>query len=137
MARRIVAGVAVMFVAVVADALDDAPARAAQGAIMPMCLHDGGETSPHRARREAALTLARAINAAQGRAAEATRRYQPLAQLGGLPATPEGFVLRLHTDGEGYIFSVKDNRDPCHFGIFSDEKAFLFVASPAPPLAAS
>ncbi len=101
------------------------------------CLHDSDETAPNRARREAARTLARAINSAQGRTAEATRRYVPLEQLRDLPPTPDGFILRLYTDGDGYVFSLKDDRDPCGFGIFSDQKAFLYEAAPSRPLVAS
>ena len=108
-----------------------------QPGMVVQCLHDSDGTAPNRARREAARTLARAINSAQGRTAEATRRYVPLAQLPGLPPTPDGFILRLYTDGDGYVFSVKDDRDPCGFGIFSDQKAFLYEGAPSRALVAS
>src|SRR3712207_9595881 len=38
-----------------------------------------------------------------------------------LPPLPAEFELRLYVDGSGYVFSLKDARDPCRFGIFSDE----------------
>ena len=108
-----------------------------QSSIMPRCLHDEDATASNRARREAALSLARALNAAEGRAAEASRRYAPLDALRNLPPTPDGFILRLYTDGDGYVFSLKDDRDPCQFGIFSDQKGFLYSGSPSRALVAS
>ena len=101
------------------------------------CLHDTDESAANRTRREAALTLARAINAAEGQAAQRTRRFQPLQQLGSLPPTPDGFVLRFYTDGDGYIFSIKDDRDSCQYGVFSDQKGFLYQSSPTVPMVAS
>lgn len=98
-----------------------------------VCRHDGGEEQQDRSRREQAVALARAINVAQGRLAGLTRRYQPLAQGTNLPPVPEGFSLRLYTDGEGYVFSLKDDRDPCHYGVFSDQSGHLYEASPQVP----
>lgn len=108
-----------------------------QIAIAARCLHDEDETAANRVRREQAIALARAINAAQGQAIQQTKRYQPLAQLGALPATPERFVVRLYADEDGYMFSIKDDRDACQYGIFSDHKGFLYQSSPTPPLIAS
>lgn len=107
------------------------------GNIAASCLHDAGESQPNRLRREQALALARAINAAQGQAVQQTKRYQPLAQLSNLPDTPAGFVLRLYQDGDGYLFSLKDDRDVCRYGIFSDRHGTLLQASPTLPLIAS
>ena len=101
------------------------------------CRHDAAALPADRARREQALTLARAINTAQGRIAQQTRQYQPLEQLIGLPATPIGFQLRLYTNGAGYIFSLKDERDPCHYGVFSDQQGRLYEMTPEVPLIAS
>ena len=101
------------------------------------CRHDGAALQPDRARRAQALVLARAINSARGILAERTRRYQPLAQLANLPPVPDGFALRLYTDGDGYVFSLKDERDPCHYGVFSDQYGRLYEASPQVPQIAS
>lgn len=101
------------------------------------CRHDAAASPQDRARGEQALVLARAINAAQGISAGQTRRYQPLAQLANLPQVPDGFALRFYTDGEGYVFSLKDERDPCHYGIFSDQSGRLYEASPQVPQIAS
>jgi hypothetical protein len=108
-----------------------------QGSVIARCLHDDDETPSNRARREQARALARAINAAQGQSVERTRRYQPLSQLPSLPEAPEGFVVRLYTDGDAYIVSIKDVRDACRYGIFSDEHGFLYESSPTVPLVAS
>ena len=101
------------------------------------CLHDEDETQPNRVRREQALALARAINAAQGRALDQTRQYQLLPQLTNLPTLPDGFAVRLHANGDGYIFSIKDTRDPCRYGIFSDHQGTVYESSPTVPLIAS
>jgi hypothetical protein len=101
------------------------------------CRHDSSATEADRMRRDQALALARAINRAEGLAAEKTRAYQPLASLANLPQAPAGFRLRLYVDDSGYMFSIKDDRDPCHYGIFSDENGRLYEMSPQVPLNAS
>jgi hypothetical protein len=97
---------------------------------VPACLHDDRERPSDRARREQALSLAKAIHEAQGTAAERARLYVALHELRGLPSTPKGFDLRLHTDGRGYIFSLKDSLDPCRYGIFSDEAGIVYEKAP-------
>lgn len=104
---------------------------------MLVCRHDNAGLQQDRARRDQALALARAIHSAEAILAEKTRRYQPLDQLTNLPPVPEGFALRLYTDGDGYILSLKDERDPCHYGIFSDQGGRLYEASPQVPQIAS
>jgi hypothetical protein len=101
------------------------------------CRHDEASVPADRIRREQARALLRAINTAEGRAAQATRQYVPLAKLPNLPAAPAGFELRLYTDGNGYLVSLKDSRDPCHYGVFSDEDGRLYEMSPQLPLIAS
>lgn len=112
-----------------------------QGSRLPVlgavCLHDADERVADRQRREQALSLARAINSAEAQVVSRTGRYQPLAQLGPLPTVPEGLDRRLYTDGDGYIYSIKDSRDPCRFGIFSDQYGTLYPLSPTRPLIAS
>jgi len=102
-----------------------------------VCRHDAASPPADRTRREQARTLVRAINNAEGRAAETRRQYVPLAQLSNLPAVPTGFELRFYTDGNGYVVSLKDSRDPCHYGVFSDEDGRLYEMSPQVPLIAS
>ena len=101
------------------------------------CRHDAAALPADRIRRNDARALLRAINTAEGRAAETTRQYLPLAKLPNLPAVPQGFELRFYTDGNGYIASLKDSRDPCHYGVFSDEDGLMYEMTPQVPLIAS
>ena len=97
--------------------------------VSAQCRHDGSELQPDRLRREAALALARAINAVEGEQAQLTRRYQPLAALRGLPETPAGFELRFYSDAAGYMFALKDTLDSCRYAIFSDQSGLLYEKS--------
>src|SRR5262245_20045483 len=100
------------------------------------CLHDQGETAEHRARREGALALVKAINTSQGQLVQRSKRYGTLKELGTLPAAPDGFVVRLYADQDGYLVSVKDDRDPCRFALFSDQGGHVYEAKmPAPQIA--
>jgi hypothetical protein len=101
------------------------------------CLHDEDETQPNRVRREQAMALARVINAAQGRNRDQIPQYQLLPQPTNLPTLPDGFAVRLDASAGGYIFSIKDTRDPCRFGIFSDHQGTVYDSSPTVPLIAS
>jgi len=101
------------------------------------CRHDEGALPSDRTRRDQARALARAINAAEGRAVQSAQRYLPLNQLPGLPMTPAAFELRLYTDGAGYVVSLKDTSDPCHYGVFTDQHGLLYEVTPQRPLIAS
>ena len=93
------------------------------------CLHHQGATQENRARRAQALTLAKAVHAAEAELVRRTRQYQPLESLGNLPALPSGFQLNLYADRSGYIFSIKDTVDPCRFAVFSDHGGLLYEKS--------
>jgi hypothetical protein len=114
-----------------------ASGQISRAALAARCLHDSGETPADRTRREQALSLAREINDAQERAFSQARRYRTLQQLGNLPEIPQGFVVKLQTDGAGYIFSIKDDRDACRYGIFSDQQGTVYESSPTVPHIAS
>jgi len=101
------------------------------------CRHDDGASSADRTRRDQARALARAINAAEGRAVQSALRYLPLNQLPGLPTTPASFEVRFYTDGVGYLVSLKDTIDPCRYGLFTDEHGLLYEVTPQRPLIAS
>ena len=109
-----------------------APSTTIEGQLTgaPACRHDEHEQQADRARRQQAIALAKAINEAEGMVAERIRRYMPLTELRNLPPTPSGFQVRLYTDGAGYVLSIKDTLDPCRYGIFSDESAFLYERTP-------
>jgi hypothetical protein len=101
------------------------------------CRHDEGASPADRTRRDQARALARAINAAEGRAVQSSQRYLPLNQLPGLPMTPAAFEVRLYTDGIGYLVSLKDTIDPCRYGLFTDQLGLLYEVTPQRPLIAS
>ena len=99
---------------------------AAQGS-QRACLHGDNEAPEHRARRAQALALARQVNTNQyGVAMRKTNAFQPVANLELTAPTPEGFNLRLTTDGKAYAFSLRDTTDPCLFGYFSDQDGVIF-----------
>src|SRR5262245_15454492 len=60
-----------------------------------VCLHDEASAQIDRTRKDQARALLKAINAAEGRAVQTNRQYAALSQLRGLPASPDGFELRL------------------------------------------
>jgi len=102
------------------------------------CLHGNPERQADRSRREQAVAVMKAITASEGQALQQTRNFKPLAELSGLPATPDGFRLRLFVNDAGYLASLKDERDPCYFGVFADESGFVYSNSPITvPLVAS
>jgi hypothetical protein len=94
------------------------------------CLHGRPERAADGARREQAVALLKALNQAEGQSLERIRRFVPLSELASLPPTPDGFRMRLYLSDAGYIASLKDERDPCYFGVFSDESGFVYSAAP-------
>src|SRR3954466_311158 len=110
------------------------------GQIVPRavrCLHDASETQPDRDRRAQAIAVARAINSAEGQALQQTGRFPPLEPLPNIPTEPAGFSVRLYADANGYVFSLKDSRDVCRFGIFSDQSGTMYSSTPTVPQLAS
>jgi hypothetical protein len=102
---------------------------AEQPSSVPACRHGQASTQEDRDRRAHALTVAKAITASEAEVVRRTGEYQPLARLSGLPAVPNGFKLALYADRSGYIFALKDTRDPCHFAVFSDASGLLYEKS--------
>ena len=94
------------------------------------CLHDAHEGQTDRARRDEALRVAKAINAKEGALAQQTRSYHQLSDLQGLPQVPAGFELRLYADSSGYVLSLKDVKDSCHYALFSDQSGWIYEKSP-------
>lgn len=95
-----------------------------------MCLHGRPERPADASRREQAVALLKALNRAEGETLQRSRRFASLSELPGLPAAPDGFRLRLYLSDAGYVASLKDGRDPCYFGLFSDESGFVYSAAP-------
>jgi hypothetical protein len=101
------------------------------GARLATCLHGQNETSEHAARREKAIRVAHAINAAQVVVVGPQKqRYRRPEQLMNIPPLPQGFELQFNTDGASYNFAIKDTLDACHFAIFSDQDKFVYTATP-------
>jgi hypothetical protein len=96
------------------------------------CLHERGESGRERARRQRAIQFAQLVNRAEmlfgGPAGRA--RYRPFEELATVPEVPDGFRLQFHTDGTTYSFSLKDERDPCGYSIFSDQESLIYEAMP-------
>jgi hypothetical protein len=101
------------------------------------CLHVQNGTAADRMRREQALQFARRLNAAQHSTlpGQQGQRYRAPDELRNLPPVPPGFQLQFHTDGRTYMFSLKDNRDPCRFAVFSDQDGYVYAATPQQPAA--
>jgi hypothetical protein len=91
------------------------------------CLHGASETESERARREQALRVAHQINLAE---MSPRLPFRPLDQLVNVPTIPPGFAVNLTTDGRSYVFSLKDERDRCHYSIFSDQDRWVYEATP-------
>ena len=98
---------------------------AAQQSAASKCLHGDTEVPEQRARRMAALALARDVNTMQAMTFPKSKLYQPLANLALNRQVPEGFRLQVSTDGASYAFSVKDTTDPCMFAFFSDQTGVI------------
>ena len=96
---------------------------------MPSCHHTDNATQADRDRASQAVALARAINAAESEMAKRLGKYQPVTSLSALPTAPNGFKVYLYADRTGYLFSLKDTLDPCHFAVFSDVAGLIYQQS--------
>jgi hypothetical protein len=122
--KRLLAALAVAVVA---------PAAVSRAQLVPppaaSCLHEAAERQPDRLRRDEAIALAKAVHERQALLARQSRRYHQLSELQPLPGTPAGFEMRLFADSSGYVLSLKDVTDPCHFAVFSDQAGLLYQKS--------
>jgi hypothetical protein len=91
------------------------------------CLHGVAETESERTRREQALRVAHQLNLAE---MSPRMPFRPLEQLVNVPPIPGGFAVSLTTDGRSYNFSLKDERDACHYAIFSNQDRWVYEATP-------
>jgi hypothetical protein len=96
------------------------------------CLHGAIESSAEKLRRDQALRWAFQVNLAERAffAPGLTQKYRPLAELRNVPPVPEGFGVQFHTDGQTYMFSLKDTLDPCGYALFSDQAAQVYELTP-------
>jgi hypothetical protein len=105
----------------------------AQGRVpTAQCLHERDERSAERTRRQRAIQFAQLVNRAEaiGGGPLGPQRYRPFEELTNIPPVPEGFRVQFHSDGTSYGFSLKDQRDPCGYAIFSDQEGSIYEAMP-------
>jgi len=86
-------------------------------------------TDEQLARRKTAINTARRINTAEAQAFPATQKYMPLPLLKTV-TVPDGFDVQVSTDGETYVFSIKDTTDQCQVAVFSDQKGVIYTGTP-------
>jgi hypothetical protein len=79
-----------------------------------------------RARQMRAIALARRINTAE---INSRTGVQPLSVFPDI-VVPGGLNVQFLSSGSGYVFSIKDNQDPCHFTVFSDQEQVIYTAQP-------
>jgi hypothetical protein len=116
-----------------AAALAIAASAPAQGgpSLRPRCLHGGNETPEQAARRDKAIKVAQAINAAEVVTVGPSRpKYRRPEDLPHVPPLPDGFEMQFDTNGSTYSFSIKDTLDACHFAIFSDQEKYVYATTP-------
>src|SRR5262249_37430656 len=108
------------------------PPPSVQGGARPAsCLHSSNETAEHAERRDKAIKVAQAINAAEVVVVGPQKpKYRRPDELMNIPALPAGFALQFNTDGTSYSFSMKDTQDACHFAIFSDQDKLVYSGTP-------
>ena len=104
------------------------------------CLHGPNEPAAEKARRVAALRLAREINTAQLGFFGSKRRYGNLQEIESSMAasaeTPwvwtkaDGFELKLVVAADAYALALADRKDPCGMGYWSDAAGVIVEAYP-------
>ena len=103
----------------------------AQAPLSRSCLHGDREPASERARRQQATDYVTKLNLAESaRALLVPRGYRPLEELVNLPPVPAGFTVQFHNDDRRYTVSLKDQRDPCHYAVFSDQDKLIYEAVP-------
>ena len=90
------------------------------------CLHGPSETADQAARRQAALGFTRHVNTMQAQTSVKANTYVALRDLPLTRPVPDGFNLKLTTDGASYSFSVIDGTDPCRLGYFSNDAGVIY-----------
>jgi hypothetical protein len=100
-------------------------------AFSQQCLHGPNEDATEKARRQAGLTLVRAINTAEANEGMwKAKKYLPLADLTINPTKVEGFAIQFTTDGKSYSLILKDTTDPCHFVYSTNQDGVIFRGYP-------
>jgi hypothetical protein len=96
---------------------------------LPSCRHTGNVSQEDQDRAVQAVAFAKTINTGEAEAKKRTGEYRPITSLSNLPTVPSGFKVNLYADRTGYMFSLKDTLDPCHFAVFSDTAGLIYQQS--------
>lgn len=96
------------------------------------CLHGADEAGAEARRRTGALRYVESLNAAQAAFFDRTAGYAQFSELAGLGGVPAGFVLQHAAAGNSYLFSLKDQQDPCGYTLYSDHAGVTYEAAPLP-----
>jgi len=103
----------------------------ASPAFSQQCLHGPNEDATQKARRQAGLTLVRAINTAEvNEGMRKAKKYLPLAELTLDFTKAQGFEPQFTTDGKSYSLILKDTTDPCGFVYSTNENGVIFRGYP-------
>jgi hypothetical protein len=124
--RNLLIGVLTVVVLVLAGL--SAHAQFTIGKVM-FCREDG----PGAQRHDGLVAVARALADQEAVAVNTTAVYQRIDRLTNLPTIPEGFAVRLYADATGYVLSIVDTEDPCHYALFSDERGWLYDGRASEP----
>lgn len=115
-----------VFVALITTLVLSVPAFAQQ-----KCLHGPNEDAAQKARRQAGLTLVRAINTAEANEGmRKAKKYLPLAELTLDLTKAEGLEVQFTTDGKTYSLILKDTTDACHFVFSTNQIGVIFQGYP-------
>ena len=79
--------------------------------------------------RRQAVQLARAINTMEMKTYFKTNAYQPLSALSDI-TVPDEFSVQLALHESGYIFAIKNAKNPAGCALFSDQAGLIYVAQP-------
>ena len=95
------------------------------------CLHGQNEDATQKARRQAGLTLVRAINTAEANEGlRKAKKYLPPTELTIDLTKAEGFDLQFTTNGRSYSLILKDMTDPCHLVYSTNQDGVIFRGYP-------
>lgn len=94
------------------------------------CLHGPKEDAAQKGRREAGLTMVRAINSTESTVKAMKGQFLPLAELRLDLTKAQGFEPQFTTDGKTYSLILKDTTDPCGFVFSSNQIGVIFQGYP-------
>ena len=94
------------------------------------CLHGPDEDAVQKARRQAGLTMVRAINSTEATVRAMKGQFLPLAELRLDLTKAKGFEPQFITDGKSYSLILRDTTDPCHFVFSTNQVGVIFQGYP-------